>query len=86
MDDNPSATDGNTARTIDSWTSLDLLASYAWPDNANDWLRNTRLTLGIENATDEMPPFAAGAFDDSYDSSIYSLEGRRISLSVNREF
>ena len=86
LDDNPSATDGNEARTIDSWASLDLLAAYVWPEPANDWLRNTRLIVGIENATDEMPPFAAGAFADGYDSSLYSLEGRRISLSVSREF
>jgi outer membrane receptor protein involved in Fe transport len=86
LDDNAAFTSDGGSRTIDSWTSLDLIASYSWKPSTGAWLGGTTLTLGIDNVTDEMPPFAAGAFADGYDSSLYSLEGRRISLSVNREF
>ncbi len=86
LNDNPAFTTDEQPRKVAPWASLDLLASYAWPATANDWLNNTRLTIGIENATDNPPRFAAGAFADGYDSSLYSLEGRRVSISLRREF
>ena len=86
LDDNAAFTSDGGPRSIGSWTSLDLIASYNWAPNAGNWLGGSTVTLGIENVFDELPPFAAGAFADGYDSSLYSLEGRRISLSVSREF
>lgn len=86
LDDNPIMTIDGGPREIDPWTTLDLVAEYSWPAHGHRWLSGTTLTLGIENATDEAPPFAAGAFADGYDSSLYSLEGRRISLSASKTF
>lgn len=86
LDDNPAATDDGGPRKIDAWTSLDLVAQYRWLTNGKSWFSGTSLTLGIENVTDEEPPFAAGAFADGYDSSLYNLEGRRVSLSLSKEF
>ncbi|HKK17611.1 MAG TPA: TonB-dependent receptor, partial [Opitutales bacterium] len=86
LDDNAIMTTDSKPRKVGAWTTLDLVVQYAWTSRENNWLSGTTLTLGIENATDEPPPFAAGAFADGYDSSLYSLEGRRISLSVRREF
>lgn len=86
LDDDASYTIDSQPREIKAWTSLDLMAQYQWPDSTSNWLQNTTLTCGIENATNESPPFAAGAFADGYDSSLYSAEGRRISLSLSREF
>ncbi|WP_158279917.1 TonB-dependent receptor domain-containing protein [Coraliomargarita sinensis] len=86
LDDNPIMTADSRPREIDSWTTLDLIAQYAWSTREIGWLSGTTLTLGIENVTDEAPPFAAGAFADGYDSSLYNLEGRRISLSLRKEF
>lgn len=86
LEDNPAFTIDGQPRTVDSWTTLDLLASYTWPDSQNIWLRNTTLTIGIDNVTDEPPPFAAGAFADGYDSSLYSLAGRMVRVSLSREF
>ena len=86
LDDNEAFTNDGDSREINSWTTLDLAGSYAWDNNANALLRNTVLTLGIENAFDEEPPFAAGAFADGYDSSLYNIDGRRISISLRREF
>lgn len=86
LDDNATFTIDGLPRTIDSWTTLDLLASYTWQDSNSKWLNDTTLTIGINNATNEAPPFAAGAFADGYDSSLYSFEGRRISVSLSRKF
>lgn len=86
LQDNPSFTNNNVERKISAWTSLDLMAQYQWPQQGSTWLSDTTLTFGIENVTNQAPPFAAGAFADGYDSSLYSAEGRRISLSLSREF
>ncbi|MEM7791730.1 MAG: TonB-dependent receptor [Verrucomicrobiota bacterium] len=86
LDDNAAFTTDGEPREVDSWLSLDLVASYEWSDSGVFLFDNTKITLGIENVTDEAPPFAAGAFADGYDSSLYSLEGRRISLSMSRKF
>lgn len=86
LEDNPAFTSDGSSRTVVAWTSLDLLARYNWSDSACDLLRDTTVTVGIENVTNEAPPFAAGAFADGYDSSLYSLEGRRISISLSRRF
>ena len=71
---------------MDSWTSLDLVASYSWKPSAGVWFSGTTLTCGIDNVTDEAPPFAAGAFADGYDTSLYSLAGRRYRIALSRDF
>ena len=86
LEDNPAFTIDGQPRRVDAWTTLDLVASYTWSSSENVWLSNTTLTVGIDNVTDEAPPFAAGAFADGYDSSLYSLAGRQIRVSVSREF
>ncbi|MFT4901252.1 MAG: iron complex outermembrane receptor protein [Lentimonas sp.] len=86
LEDNPSFTANNQPRKISDWTSLDLMLQYQWPENDSVWLSHTTLTLGVENVIDTQPPFAAGSYADGYDSSLYSLAGRRISLSIGREF
>ena len=40
------------------------------------WLNNTTVTLGLQNVTDEDPPFVAGSFENGYDESIATIKGR----------
>ncbi len=62
--------DPNVAeREVDAWVSLDLQASYNLP-------RDVRLTVGVQNVTDEAPPLVVGAFADNYDRDTHSLLGR----------
>ncbi|MGA1237157.1 MAG: hypothetical protein ACO34E_09860 [Limisphaerales bacterium] len=56
-------------REVDAWVSLDLQASYNLP-------RDVRLTVGVQNVTDEAPPLVVGAFADNYDRDTHSLLGR----------
>ena len=76
----------NTSLKIDAWASLDLAAQYSWSSDSPWLVRDSTLTIGIENVTDEAPPFAAGAFADGYDASLYSAEGRRFMISLSRLF
>ena len=86
LDDNAAFTNDKKSREIDSYTTLDLVASYRWRSTADVWLSNTTLTVGVDNVSDEAPPFAAGAFADGYDTSLYSLAGRRYRIALSREF
>lgn len=86
LNDNPAFTADGMTRQIESWTTFDLFVNYTWLTGSNGLLDNTKLSMGIDNVTDEPPPFAAGAFADGYDSSLYNLEGRRYRISLSVTF
>lgn len=67
----------NTKRTIEAWTSQNANVTYRGPKTA--WLS---VTLGVRNLFDERPPFAASAFNDSYDGRTYDLTGRYFFLRL----
>ena len=71
----------NTVRTIQPWRVHDLQLRYF--GKATAW---TELRLGINNILDKAPPFAAAAFNDSYDARTYDITGRYLYLQVRRGF
>lgn len=60
------------SREIDDWRVHDLQASYRWLMPGSD----IQVALGVENVGDEAPPFAAAAFNDSFDGRTHDLTGR----------
>lgn len=66
-------------RTIDAWLTQDIQASYGGPATAD-----VRVTIGLDNAFDAAPPFAAAAFNDSYDARTYDITGRFWYLRLDR--
>jgi iron complex outermembrane receptor protein len=50
------------------------------------WLNNTTLTLGMNNVFDQDPPFVAGSFENGYDESTASLQGRFWYVGVKKRF
>ncbi|MDQ3313903.1 MAG: hypothetical protein M3505_04630 [Verrucomicrobiota bacterium] len=56
--------------------------AHAW----QQWLDNTTIRIGVNNIFDEPPPFNAGAFNDNYDTSLYSLRGRFFYIDVSKKF
>jgi outer membrane receptor protein involved in Fe transport len=56
---------------------------------ASIWQRmlwGTRLTVGVNNAFDRNPPTVLGAFNDNYDTSLYSIRNRYYYVSLNKKF
>lgn len=49
-------------------------------------LWGTRLTVGVNNAFDRQPPSLLGAFNDNYDTSLYSIRNRYYYISLNKKF
>ena len=50
------------------------------------WLNNTTVTLGLQNVTDEDPPFVAGSFENGYDESIGTIKGRYWYVGLKKRF
>jgi iron complex outermembrane recepter protein len=50
------------------------------------WLNNTTITLGVQNVTDEDPPFVAGNFENGYDESVASIKGRFWFVGLKKRF
>lgn len=88
LQDNPAFTQGNVIRYIEPWTTLDLNVEYKLHGGAG-WKRyfeNTSLRVGGANVTDETAPFAAGAFNDSYDVTTHSNRGRFVYGQITKKF
>lgn len=58
------------SRTVDSQFVHDIQASYKVSDY------NSTITLGIDNVSDEQPPFAYSGFNDNTDPRTYDTRGR----------
>jgi outer membrane receptor protein involved in Fe transport len=58
-------------------------------DNSSIWQRmlwGTTLSVGVNNAFDRYPPSVIGAFNDNYDTSLYSIRNRFWYASINKKF
>jgi iron complex outermembrane receptor protein len=56
---------------------------------ASIWQRmlwGTKLTVGVNNAFDRYPPSVIGAFNDNYDTSLYSIRNRYWFASLTKKF
>jgi hypothetical protein len=65
------------------------LAPVGGADNgtfAERLLWNTKFTVGVVNAFDREPPSVLGAFNDTYDTSLYSIRDRYYYISMTKKF
>jgi outer membrane receptor protein involved in Fe transport len=84
--------DGRTTGTIekiDSWTTFDVQYSYDLTDHLN-FHGDTRMTLGLNNVTDEDPPFVSsnvsGGNDFGYDVKVHDPRGRMLYFRIVQGF
>lgn len=87
----PFFTGGRTIyrRVIDPVVSYNLSVGYRFGEAAPEWMRDTRLRLGVVNLTDEDPPLSAAGSDNfGYDPSVNQslLTGRSWSLELVKKF
>ena len=64
-----SHSDGTPGTSIPSWTTFDAQGNMALPWDA-------RVTLGVRNLGNKMPPFNANYGFPNYDNSLYNIYGR----------
>jgi iron complex outermembrane receptor protein len=56
---------------------------------ASIWQRilwGTKLTVGVNDVFDRQPPSVLGAFNDNYDTSLYSIRNRYYYISLDKKF
>jgi outer membrane receptor protein involved in Fe transport len=53
---------------------------------AQRMLWNTTIVVGVNNAFDRQPPSVLGAFNDTYDTSLYSIRDRYYYVSLRKMF
>ena len=58
-------------------------------DTSSIWQRmlwGTKLTVGVNNAFDRNPPTVLAAFNDNYDTSLYSIRNRYYYVALTKKF
>jgi iron complex outermembrane receptor protein len=58
-------------------------------DNSTIWQRmlwGTKFTVGVNNAFDRNPPSVLAAFNDNYDTSLYSIRNRYYYVALTKKF
>lgn len=50
------------------------------------FLSGTKITAGVNNAFDRNPPTVLGAFNDNYDTSLYTIRNRYYYIAINKKF
>ncbi|MNM45742.1 TonB dependent receptor [compost metagenome] len=74
------SSDGTKAKSLPSWTTFDVQASVALPWNA-------KVTLGVRNLGNKMPPFNASLQSfPYYDNSLYNIWGRTPYMRYEQNF
>jgi outer membrane receptor protein involved in Fe transport len=73
----------------DAKDAKSAMAPVGGADNgtfAQRMLWNTRFTVGVNDAFDREPPSVIGAFNDTYDTSLYSIRDRYYYISMSKKF
>ncbi|MSU64639.1 MAG: TonB-dependent receptor [Opitutus sp.] len=86
LEDNPSFTQGNVLRTIEAWPTYDANVEYRF-SGLSGWrrrLNDSTIRFGGSNVLDRDAPFAAGAFNDSYDVTTHSNRGRFLYVQLTK--
>ena len=50
------------------------------------WLNGTTIMIGMQNVTDQDPPFVAGVFENNYDESLADVKGRFWYVQLKKRF
>jgi outer membrane receptor protein involved in Fe transport len=74
--------------TIPAYFTIDMQLAYEIGRNREEkrWFDGTRLAVGVNNITDEEPPFIASAFEDNTDKATYDILGRFVYFEVAKKF
>jgi outer membrane receptor protein involved in Fe transport len=85
----PAAVETAPTYAKDAKDGKNVMATTTEPTTASIWQRmlwGTKLTVGVNNAFDRQPPSVLGAFNDNYDTSLYSIRNRFYYVSLTKKF
>jgi outer membrane receptor protein involved in Fe transport len=82
-----SESQSSPALSVDSWTTLDLNASYETRSNgAEFWRDGLHIALSVQNALDQEPPFVNRNFGIGFDPANASIFGRYVTIQVAKKW
>jgi iron complex outermembrane receptor protein len=81
-------TGDGTKWKIGSYFTIDMQLAYEIGKNKPEkaWYDGTRIAIGCNNITDELPPLIASSFEDNTDKSTYSILGRFVYFELSKKF
>lgn len=84
-------THGNTvsggAWKVPDYYTIDMQVAYEFGrKGGRKWYDGLRLAMGVNNITDEQPPFIASGLEDNTDKSTYDILGRFVYFEVSKRF
>lgn len=85
----PAAVETAPTYAKDAKDGKNVMAPTTEATTASIWQRmlwGTKLTVGVNNAFDRQPPSVLGAFNDNYDTSLYSIRNRFYYVSLTKKF
>jgi hypothetical protein len=72
--------DGKEKQLLPMSTTEYSCSNWRW------WLNNVTIGAGLQNVTDEDPPFVAGSFENGYDESLATIKGRFWYVQLKKRF
>ncbi len=74
--------------TVEDWFSIDMQLSYELGKGKplRDWYDGTKVTVGVNNVTDEAPPLISSSSEDNTDKASYDIIGRFVYFEVSKKF
>ncbi len=73
---------------IPAYFTIDMQLAYEFDKGSADkkWFSGTKLAVGVNNITDEAPPFISSSSEDQTDKSTYDILGRFVYFEVSKKF
>ena len=72
-------------RKISAFDTWDAQVSYKF-SNDNQYTAGLTVSLSVVNLLDKLAPYAAGAFNDSYDTRTANNIGRFVQMTISKQF
>jgi len=82
----PDLPDDHTASPTSSVKDATLRTAAYDAFGWRSWLNNLTVTVGINNLTDEQPPFVAASLENAYDESTANIRGRTWYVALKKRF
>jgi iron complex outermembrane receptor protein len=77
-----------TTWTVQDWFEIDMQLTYEFGrhESQRSWYGGTKVTIGVNNVTDEVPPIIASSSEDNTDKSVYDIIGRFVYVQASKKF
>lgn len=73
-------------RQMEAYNLFDMFVGYSFSSSSNKWLQGLSAIVGVNNVTDETPPYSASEGNQNHDINTYDPIGRSVYVSLRYKF